>query len=337
MALKSFLVAGLGSMGKRRVRNLQALGFTDILGFEARAERRKEVAQTLRIKVINSLEEASGIDALVISTPPDAHESFIEWSIKKRKPCFVELDILLGNLRKLSTMAEMQAVFISPSTTFLFHPAIMHLAQIVKNKSLGEITGFSYHSGQYLPDWHPWESVKDFFVGKPETSGCMELLAFELHWIAVLLGIPEDITVLSRQNLKLGLKSDDNFAVGLGYPHFAGSLTVDVISRFATRNLIVNFQNGQVRWNWEEPWLRVYDSETKAWEKHEFTRTQAHNGYNENLSEAMYVDELHAFIVAAQGGAPFPTTMKTNLQVLGLIRSIAAQSHHAEPKRKVRT
>ena len=40
-----FLVIGLGSMGKRRIRCLQALGFQDIVGVDVREDRRQE-AQT---------------------------------------------------------------------------------------------------------------------------------------------------------------------------------------------------------------------------------------------------------------------------------------------------
>ena len=35
--------------------------------------------------------------------------------------------------------------------------------------------------GQYLPDWHPWESYKSFFVSNKKTNGCRELFAIELH------------------------------------------------------------------------------------------------------------------------------------------------------------
>lgn len=36
-----FLVVGLGSMGKRRIRNLQELGFNKIVGFDIRKDRTK--------------------------------------------------------------------------------------------------------------------------------------------------------------------------------------------------------------------------------------------------------------------------------------------------------
>ena len=39
-----FLVIGLGSMGKRRVRNLQALGHRNVAGFDPHVDRRNEAA-----------------------------------------------------------------------------------------------------------------------------------------------------------------------------------------------------------------------------------------------------------------------------------------------------
>ena len=40
-----FLVIGLGSMGKRRVRNLLANGEKSIFGFDLREDRRKETEE----------------------------------------------------------------------------------------------------------------------------------------------------------------------------------------------------------------------------------------------------------------------------------------------------
>lgn len=43
------LVAGLGSMGKRRVRNLQALEIEEIIGYDVRADRRSETEDSYQI------------------------------------------------------------------------------------------------------------------------------------------------------------------------------------------------------------------------------------------------------------------------------------------------
>ena len=70
------IVIGLGSMGKRRVRNLIANGVTDITGLDPREDRRKETEDKYSIKTIEAISEASdleGYDVALISTPPDLH------------------------------------------------------------------------------------------------------------------------------------------------------------------------------------------------------------------------------------------------------------------------
>ena len=51
-----FLVIGLGSMGKRRIRCLKALGFNDILGFDSREDRLKDSVEKYGLKGIESIE-----------------------------------------------------------------------------------------------------------------------------------------------------------------------------------------------------------------------------------------------------------------------------------------
>ena len=43
------IVIGLGSMGKRRIRNLLKLGYDDIIGFDPRDDRRKETRKKYKI------------------------------------------------------------------------------------------------------------------------------------------------------------------------------------------------------------------------------------------------------------------------------------------------
>ena len=77
-----FLVIGLGSMGKRRVRCLKALGFNDILGFDTREDRLKESIEKYDIKGIHSFKtiDLKTIDAFIISTPPDLHNHYLNYA-----------------------------------------------------------------------------------------------------------------------------------------------------------------------------------------------------------------------------------------------------------------
>ena len=65
------LQIGLGSMGKRRVRNMAALGETDVIGFDLREDRRAEAAEKYGITTVGELtpELLADREVWVISTP----------------------------------------------------------------------------------------------------------------------------------------------------------------------------------------------------------------------------------------------------------------------------
>ena len=53
-----FLIIGLGSMGKRRIRNLQILNQNNIVGYDIKPERREEVKRIYNIKITESIEDS---------------------------------------------------------------------------------------------------------------------------------------------------------------------------------------------------------------------------------------------------------------------------------------
>ena len=85
-----FLVIGLGSMGKRRVRNLITLDQKDIIGFDPRKDRCVEAEQKYSIKTYQNFDKAimTKPDAIIISTPPDLHSKYAKIAIEKETHFF---------------------------------------------------------------------------------------------------------------------------------------------------------------------------------------------------------------------------------------------------------
>ena len=322
-----FLIIGLGSMGKRRIRNLKALGYSDIIGFDIKSARRKEAEDIYGIDTVSSLNNIAYFDAVIISAPPDKHNEYIRLSIERQKSCFVELSLVIQDLPELNELAKTNKVVVAPSCTFRFHPAIKFIKQVVKDGKYGKVTNFSYHSGQFLPDWHPWESIEDFFVSKKETSGCKELLSFELHWMIDILGKPEEIFGYSGKTFGFNIDTDDTYAVGLKYNNFMGILLIDVVSRFATRNFILNLEKAQIRWSWENREVKLYDAGDRRWTSFFEPSGQGEFGYNENIVEDMYIEELKAFIDAINGVEDFPVTLAEDIEILKIVENCEKYMH----------
>ncbi len=94
-----FLVAGLGSMGKRRIRCLLALGYNNIAitGFDPREDRRKETSEKYGIKTFHDFSfamEEHRPDAIIISAPPDLHHEYIKAAIRNNLHFFVEASVV---------------------------------------------------------------------------------------------------------------------------------------------------------------------------------------------------------------------------------------------------
>lgn len=328
MKLPKFLIIGLGSMGKRRIRNLQQLRAGEILGFDLREDRRKTAEENYNIKTFGSFQEAwrENPDVFIISTPPNKHNEYIKLAIENRKPAFVEASVLLGGLGELNNAAKEKNVLIIPSCTLRFHPAIKMIKKIVKSGRYGKITNFSYFSGQYLPDWHPWEQVTDFYVGKKETGGAREMVPFELTWIVDLFGFPKDIAGFYGKTMDVGADIDDTYVISMDFGKVFGNVVIDVVSRYAIESLILNMEKCQILWRWDENFLKLYDAFSKKWQNYYFQKGRAAEGYNKNIIEDMYVEEMKEFIKAVEGKGKFSNSLDDDIKVLKLLNKIEGKS-----------
>ncbi len=315
------LQIGLGSMGKRRIRNLLSIGIEDIKGFDMREDRRKEAEDKYNISTTDELTSdlLSDRDIYVISTPPDKHLEYMKMAVKYGKPAFVEASVIKEGLQEIVETAAEKGTLIAPSCTFRFHPGVKMIKDIVLGGKYGKICNFTYIMGQYLPDWHPWENIKDFYVGKKETSASREMVPFELTWLLDVTGNPEEVFSFYGSTHNMGVDIDDTYNVNFRVKDFLGTLIVDVVSRFATRSLIMNLEKAQIRWNWEEKTIKLYDAESKSWEHFNLEEGHAEAGYNRNIAEEMYIDEMRAFVESAKGGKPFPNTLADDIDVLDIL------------------
>jgi predicted dehydrogenase len=321
-----FFQAGLGSMGKRRIRCLHQLGYEDIVGFDVDADRRESVAGDYGIDIVESVESVSfdRIDAIVNSTPPHVHNEYTELAIEEETPVFVEASVVRDGLADLNERAKRTGVHVAPSCTMRFHPAVKDIKRILGSGGYGHMTNFSYHIGQYLPDWHPWEDVQDYYVSRRETGGAREMVPYALTWLTDVVGMPSRVCGFYGSTMDVGADIDDTYVINLDIDPGFGSLTVDVTSRYAVRELVINLERGQIQWAWDEEHVSVYDLRGDRWIEYETPTSQTYEGYNENIHEGMYVEELDAFIRSIRGETEFPNTLDDDLEILRLLNEVEA-------------
>jgi predicted dehydrogenase len=323
--MKNFLVVGLGSMGKRRIRCLLALGYKqdNILGFDLREDRRTEAQEKYGIKTFCDVRniDFSQIKAVVVSLPPDKHAVGVKIAIDSNKPVFIEASVVLEDVKDIEAYNKGK-VYIAPSCTMVYHPMIKDIKKIVKSGKYGKVCNFSYHSGQYLPDWHPWENVNDFYVGQRITGGAREIVPFEFTWIVDLLGFPKEVKGHYRKTIDFNCNIEDSYTCSINYDDIVGTMIVDVAARYAVRNLVINLEEAQIQWRWDKREIELYEARSRRWIYLKQPTYTSISGYNENINESMYVEELGTFIKAIDDNSLYPNTLDKDIKVLELLKSI---------------
>lgn len=321
---KSILVIGLGSMGKRRVRNLQALGKTNIIGFDKRADRRLEAGEKYNIITYDSIDEIlirEKIEALVISLPPDIHHIYMKKAIELGIPAFIEASVVDTDFDDMIKNAKNNNTILSPSCTLSFHPAIKEINRIVKSGELGSISNYLYHSGQFLPDWHTYEGVEEYYVSNKATGGGREIVPFELTWITMMLGFPKRVAGFYKKSIDISgaEEIDDTYNLLMDYNTAIFNLSVDVVSRHATRRLTINGDKKQLYWNWDDNEIKIFEPENNQWKTIKYDVASAQSGYNKNITEQMYIEEMDMFLKAARGETTFPNSLENDYKVLKVL------------------
>ena len=321
-----FLVVGLGSMGKRRVRCLRNLGYREqeITGFDTSPARRRESEEKYGIRTAESLEglDIGEFSAIVISTPPHIHNQYIDLCIREGVPGFVEASVILEGLEELNRRAKAKGVFIAPSCTLKYHTAIRDIKAVVAGEEYGKVANFSYHSGYYLPDWHPWEKVTDYYVSRKDTGGAREILPFELTWILDVFGKPRNFCGYFGKTMDVRADIDDTYVVTMDFGGSYGTIITDVVSRFMTRRLILNLERAQVQWDANENVVKVYDAAARRWIHMAQPATTSLPGYTGVSAEEMYTEELGTFIAASQERGTFPNSLDEDIGVLEVLHRL---------------
>jgi predicted dehydrogenase len=314
------LIVGLGSMGKRRIRNLRHLGVGEIIGTDVREDRRAEVEEKYNVKTFESFELAMREDpqALVISTPPDLHMKYAIEAARSNKHFFTEASVVDDGMDELLQLLENKNIVAAPSCTMRFHPAVKKIRELVLGGSVGRPLAFTYHSGQYLPDWHPWEDYRKFYVARKETGAAREIVPFELVWLTWVFGEIETISCFKGKLSSLDVEIDDVYQLILKFKMgVLGHLLVDVVARDPVRYFRLLTEDGVIEWNRSTNFVRMFEADSKKWREYPAYEGKPEKGYL--AGEDMYIKEMQHFLWAIEGKIKYPYTFEEDKKILSLL------------------
>lgn len=321
-------VIGLGSMGKRRIRLIRKYDASiNIIGIDTNNERRSTCQKEYGIETydkLNDLFKKDNIDCAFICTPPLTHSNISSQCLRNNIHVFTELNLVTDGYEENIELANKRGLTLFLSSTFLYREEIKYIKNIAQQTE--SMLNYIYHSGQYLPDWHPWEDYRDFFVSNKDSNACREIFAIELPWLNNVFGEIIQVDVLKNKISSLDINYYDNYIVLMKHASgHKGVLAVDVVSRKAVRNLEIYGEKTYIKWDGSPTGLYEYDIQDKREKNIRLYKEIDHlDNYSSHIVENAYMNEIRAFFEVLSGISAPIYSFEQDMHILSIIDKIEA-------------
>ena len=319
------LIVGLGSMGKRRARLARGMDASiQISGVDTTESRRTE-AEGLGITAYASIGEAVAaekFDAALVCTAPITHAGIISELLDAGLPVFTELNLVSDGYEENMKKAREKGLPLFLSSTMLYRGETQYIKQQVE--AFDKPVNYIYHIGQYLPDWHPWENYKNFFVGDKRTGGVREIFGIDLPWLLDTFGPVKSLHVEKDKISQLEVDYPDSYFVTLRHENgVKGMLAVDVVSPKAVRNFECFGEGLHLFWEGNPRSLYTFDHDKgEKLPVNTYESFEHDSRYSDNIVENAYVDELANFFAVLKGTEQPRYSFEKDLETIRLIEAI---------------
>ncbi len=292
------LIAGLGSIGRRHLKNLVHLGESDIVLYRTyKSSLQDEELGDFRVETDLGKAFSSNPDAVVISNPTAMHMPIAEQAAKANCHIFIEKPIshTLESLDPFEIALKKSTSEVLIGFQFRFNPGLKTVRKIIEDKVIGRPISFQCHWGEYLPGWHPWEDYRKSYAANQDMGGGVVLtLSHPLDYLRWIFGKLKELYAVTGNFSDLEIKSEDTAEVLLTFTNnVIGGLHLDYYRQPKKHDLSVTCSEGTVYWEYETSIVRLEKASG------EIVELEVSDNYERNQ---MYLAEMQHFLDICKKG-----------------------------------
>lgn len=288
-----FLVVGVGSIGKRRIEILNGLGIDSVDICDPSLPRLEETSGKYKVKKsFTGLKEAlkDKPDVAVICTPPVFHIPLAKLAAASGVNLILEKPLAhnLDGVDELIKIIRANKVIAGVAYTLHFHKGVNLLRDTLNSCGIGRVYSVRAECGQYLPDWHPWEDYRNWYMSKKKEGGGAILdISHEIDYLRWFFGDVSEVGCFYGKVSSLEMDADDMSEIILKFKNgIIGSIHLDLLQRTYRRYCEIIGENGTILWDYTAKEVKVFKQEKGAWES---------IPYKDERSE-MFINETKYFI-----------------------------------------
>jgi len=312
------LIAGYGSIGRRHLNNLRALGQTDLLLLRShRSTLPDDDIRGIPVETVLEAALAHHPQALVIANPTSLHldvaipAARAGCSILMEKPVSHSMERII-ELRDALTLGGGSFV---TAFQYRFHPGLRQVQQWLQAGRIGTITSVKSHWGEYLPGWHPWEDYRASYSARADLGGgVVNTLCHPFDYLRWMFGETSQLfAVTSNQGLNLPV--EDTADVLLRYTNgISANIHLDYLQRPGQHDLLITGTAGIIRWSNADGSAKRHDPANDAWEE-----VFPPEGFERNT---LFMEEMAHFLRVAQHQEAPLCTLEDGIATLRLTEAV---------------
>ena len=322
------LVVGCGSIGKRHIRNLQALKLGEIIAHDISPARCEEVESEFQVWTFDNFKKALAQkpDVAFICTPSSLHITQALAAADNGCHLFIEkpLSNNLDGIDELIEMVDKKHLVTLVGCNLRFHPGIAKIKELLTEKSIGQIICARIQAGQYLPDWHPWEDYRHGYSANRNLGGGVILDGVhQIDYSNWFFGDVGQVFCFADKYSSLEIDTEDMAEMLLKFKSgVIVEVHLDYIQRSYSHSCHIIGEEGTILWDINDNQVKLFKASTREW-----SVFPGEASYNINQ---MYIEELNHFIQCLKGRAKPMQDVKTGKNVLEI--ALAAKESAATGK-----
>jgi len=315
-----YLIAGLGSIGRRHMRNLLALGEKDIVLYRTRKTTlpEEELAAFPQETDLQFVLKEYKPDAVIVANPTSFHLDIAIPAAEAGCAILLEKPIShsMDRLDELESAVKKSGAKVLVGFQFRFHPGLACAKQLISNGEIGRIISAHVHFGEYLPAWHPWEDYRKGYAARADLGGGVVLTqCHSLDYLPWLVGEVESVWGFTAKLSDLEVDVEDTAKIGLRFAGGAlGSLHLDYNQQPPAHHFEIIGTNGTLKWNLSDGAARIYRVDKKDWEVYPLPVEWERN--------MMFMEQMKHFITVVRGEVEPSCSLEDGIRVMKLVWAV---------------
>ena len=145
------------------------------------------------------------------------------------------------------------------------HPVILKAQSLIKQKAIGKIIFARAECGFYLPNWHPWEDYRKFYMAHKQQGGGVLLdTSHEINYLQRLFGKVKSIQGIVGKFSNLEITSDDLALSILKFKNnIVGHVHLDLLQFEKSRSFKIIGTNGVIEGSLSTNTIKIFKNNKK--------------------------------------------------------------------------